>query len=74
MAGAVFFFTFLSRLLLMLISLVFNIWLGQCLWKSDHVRSRAHQVQRATHVSDCVFAPGNCDVPGRVNLVCAPTC
>jgi len=74
MAGAVFFFSSLYHLLLMLISLVFKLWLGECLWKSGHVRSRAHQVQRTIPISGCVFAPGDRDVPCRVNFVCAPAC
>lgn len=74
MAGAVFFFSSFCRLLLMLVSLVFNLRLGECLRKSGHVRSWAHQVQRAISVSGCVFAPGDRDVPSRVNVVCAATC
>ena len=74
MAGAVFFFSSLYRLLLMLISLVFKLRLGECLRKFGHVRCWAHQVQRAIPISGCVFAPGDRDVPGRVNIVCASAC
>ena len=74
MAGAVFFFPSHNCLLLMSISLVFKLRLGECLRKFGHVRCWAHQVQRAIPISGCVFAPGDRDVPGRVNIVCAPAC